>query len=144
MPQLYRQATKHIFFEEMHYKHLSLHPFIVMSFNRMIIPAAIDDFCNQFWETLKISLQSTKPFLWKQLPVSHFGQTPVCWMWESLQQLCAQYTSLKIVHLQWKYWQFGIVDRPGTSLSQQYAMQSAYCTHCCWYPQYWIFRHSIF
>ena len=98
MPQLYRQASKHIFFEEMHYKHLSLHPFIVMSLYRMIIPAAIDDFCNQFWETLKISLQSTKPFLWKQLPVSHFGQTPVCWMWESLQQLCAQYTSLKIVH----------------------------------------------
>ena len=101
------------------YKHLSLHPFIVWAWIAWL-------------------------FLQQLITSKSFWATPVCWMWESLQQLCAQYTSLKIVHLRWKYWQFGIVDRPGTSLSQQYAMQSAYRTHCCWYPRYWIFRHTIF
>ena len=58
-----------------------------------------------------------------------FRQAQFCWTLESLQLLDWAINRFKL-YLKWQLWQFGTIDKPGTSLFQQYTIQSA----CYTYP----------
>ena len=57
-----------------------------------------------------------------------FWASPVCWTLESLQLLNWAIHWFEL-YLKWYEWQFGTIDKYGTSLFQQYTIQSACNTH---------------
>ena len=71
--------------------------------------------------TISPILFDETPLWLKQLPVSLFGQARFVERQSHCSYLIEQYTGLN--------WQCGTIDKPGTSLFQQYTIQSACNTH---------------
>ena len=64
----------------------------------------------------------------KATTVKYFWASLVCWMLESLQLLNWAIHWYKL-HLKWQWWQYGTIDKPGTSLFPHYTIRSARHTH---------------
>ena len=74
-----------------------------------------------FDETLWKSCVAIRAIVIKTTTGMSFWASPVCWTLESLKLLNWA--------IHWFKWQFGTIDKSGTSLFQRYTIQSAYNTH---------------
>ena len=81
-----------------------------------------------FDETLWKSRVTIRAIVIETTTGMSFWASPVCWTLQSLQLLNWAIHQFKLF-LKGKWWQFGTIDKPGTSLFQRYTIRSACHTH---------------